>query len=376
MRDYRGAGMRVLMVTPRFRPDVGGVERHVEQVGRRLAKLGAEITVVTTGLERSLPRAESVDGVSIRRVRAWPERRDYYLAPRIYREVAAEVWDVVHVQSFHTLVAPTAMLAALRQKLPYVVTFHGGGHSSRLRNRLRGTQLLALRPLLARADRLVAVARFEIEHYGRRLHLPPDKFVLIPNGADLPPAAPKATPDATGPLIASVGRLERYKGHHRILAALPHILRRAPDARLWIAGTGAYEPELRKLAAQLGVSDRVRIEAVAGDGPEGMASRLAEAAVVVLLSEYETHPLAAIEALALGKSVVVADTSGLRELADQGLARAIPLQSDPAAVAAAVLAEIDRPSLARAPNLPTWDDCAAGHLALYRAVAKGHACGS
>jgi len=74
--------------------------------------------------------------------------------------------------------------------------------------------------------------------------------------------------------------------------------------------------------------------------------------------------------------VVVADTSGLRELAAQGHARSVPLESDPAAVASAVLAEAEQPTRAEAPVLPTWDDCAAAHQALYESVLREAACAS
>jgi glycosyltransferase involved in cell wall biosynthesis len=363
--------MRLLIVTPRFRPDIGGVEHHVEEVGRRLVQLGCQVTVLTTGLERSLPAADDIDGVVVRRVRAWPRRRDYYLAPRIFSEVAAGRYDVVHVQSYHTLVAPIAMFAAVRQRLPYVVTFHGGGHSSRVRNRLRRAQFLALRPLLARADRLVATARFEIEHYGRLLGVRAERFVLIPNGSDFAQnAVTTVTRNAPGPLIASVGRLERYKGHQRVLAALPHVLQREPHATLWIAGAGPYEKELRRLAAKLGVADRVLIEAVPSDSREAMAARLAQAAVVVLLSERETHPMAALEAVSLGRPLVVADTPGLQDLADDGIARAIELHSEPAAVATVILEEAGRPDRSSPLQVPSWDDCAAQLLDLYRAVLR------
>jgi glycosyltransferase involved in cell wall biosynthesis len=366
--------MRVLMATPRFLPEIGGVERHVERLGQRLANAGYQVTVLTTGLEQGLPSRELIGGIEVRRVKAWGRGRGLYLAPALYPEIKRGEWDIVHVQSYHTFVAPLAMSAALKAGVPYVVTFHGGGHSSRLRGRLRPVQLLALRPLLARASRLVAVAQFEIQHYGRLLDIPEARFALIPNGADLP-TPPRTTSARNDQLqIASVGRLERYKGHHRVLAALPYILETRPDATLWIAGSGPYEQKLRRLAAQLGVADRVTVEAVPADE---LAARLAAVNVVVLLSEFETHPLAAIEAVALGRPVVVADTSGLRELAAQGYARAVPLHSDPATVAAAVLEEAGRPSGAnKAPVLPTWDDCAAAHSALYESVLREAACAS
>jgi glycosyltransferase involved in cell wall biosynthesis len=363
--------LRVLMVTPRFLPSAGGVETHVSEVARRLAEAKHDVTVLTTDVSRRLPAADRWNGVEIRRVPAWPRKTDYYFAPGVVRVVREGSWDVVHVQSYHTLVAPLAMAAAWSRSIPYIVTFHGGGHSSRVRNALRRPQLALLRPLLAHAARLVAVAAFEIDHYGARLRLPSNRFALIPNGSDLPIASPGRRREGLGPpLIASVGRLERYKGHQHVVAAMPRILEQHPDARLWIAGSGPYGDELIALARKLGVDERVEMRAVAASDRGAMAEELAQASVVVLASEFETHPLAAIEAAALGCPVVVADTSGLRELADRGLARAVADVTDPEQLARAVLEEIERPQTRRVDDLPTWDECASSLADLYTAVAR------
>jgi len=364
------ASRRILMATPRYAPYVGGVQRHVQELARRVAAAGCEVTVLTTDVSGNLPREERLEDVSVMRVRAWPRNRDYYFAPEVARVVAHGDWDVLHVQSYHTFVAPLAMLAAVRRNLPFVVTFHGGGHSSKLRSALRGAQLTALRPLLRRADRFVAIARFEIDLFGGRLGVPAERFVFIPNGSDL-----RRTPLPTvghdgGTLIASVGRLERYKGHHRILAALPHIVEHRPDVRLWIAGSGSYERALRDLAARLGVDDRVTIEEVPSDDADAMLARLSGASLVVLLSEYETHPIAVLEAASLGRPLLMADSSGLRELREQGIGRTIPLWSEPVEVARAVLEELERPQRPAIPSLPTWDDCARAHLELYEDVIR------
>jgi len=212
------------------------------------------------------------------------------------------------------------------------------------------------------------MARFEIEHYGRVLRLPPERFVAVPNGSDLPELLPGERHPPDPGLIASVGRLERFKGHHRAIAALPEVARRRPDVRLWIAGSGPYGPKLRRLAARLGVSDRVEIEAVPPDRRREMAERLSRASLVVLLSEFETHPIAVLEAAALGRPVLVGDTSGLRELAQDGLARAIPLDASPERLAGAMIEEMQRPPLVRSPAIHTWDECAERLLGVYREV--------
>ena len=363
--------LRVLLVTARYFPLMGGVETHVYEVARRFARDGVDVTVLTTDPSGRLEPREQREGVEIVRVPAYPAHSDLYVAPSLYRVVADGDWDIVHCQGFHTFVPPVAMLAARRAGMPYVLSFHSGGHSSGWRHSIRGLQSSALRPLLAQAKKLVAVSQFEARLFAQRLGLPAERFVVIPNGSQLPPVADVPTDPA---LILSVGRLERYKGHHRILAALPKILAARPGVRLRILGKGPYETELRAQAEQLGVANRVEIGAMPPENRQGMASIVAGAALSVFLSEYEAHPIAVMEALSLGRSVLVADTSGLTELAERGLARAIPLESTPDQVATAVLDQLAYPLIPEQIALPTWDQCAEALLTLYADIVKEREC--
>lgn len=366
-----GGAPRVLMVTPRSPLQQGGVERHVMEVSRRMAAAGVQVEVLCADPELSQATTETRDGVRIRTVRAWPRGRDWYFAPGLWREMGREKWDLVHLQSYHTLVAPLAMLRALTLRVPYVVTFHGGGHSSELRNRARGAQMRLLRPLLQRAARLVAVARFEVEQYGSALGVPPERFALIPNGTDLSFSdADLATAEPETPTLASIGRLERYKGHHRVLEAFPLVLEREPQARLLIVGKGPYEEELRSQAGALGLDGKVEITSVPAGDPQGMASLLGRVSLVVLMSEFETHPLVALEAAAARRRLLVADASGLAEIAADGFGRAIPLDSTPEQIAAAAIEELAKPQPQRSPQLTSWDECAAALLDLYGSIQR------
>jgi glycosyltransferase involved in cell wall biosynthesis/GT2 family glycosyltransferase len=362
---------RVLFVTPRSPLAQGGVERHVMEVSRRVVAAGASAAVLCTEPGGPAVQEQQRDGVTIRTVRAWPANRDWCLAPRIWREMSRQRWDVVHVQSYHTFVAPLAMLRALTLGIPYVVTFHGGGHSSDARNRVRGLQRALLRPLLKRAQRLIAVARFEIDQYGEELGVPAEKFVLIPNGTDLAfsgTAASNGQPQGP-PAIASIGRLERYKGHHRVIAAFPYLLEQEPQARLLIVGKGPYEPELRKQAERLGIADSVEFTSTPPDQPTAMAELLQEISLVVLLSDFETHPLVALEAAAAGRRLLVADATGLAEIAADGFARGIRLDESAEGVGQAMVEELARPAQTRRPKLTSWDECADELLTLYRSLA-------
>lgn len=347
---------------------MGGVENHVRAVAPRLLARGVDVTVLTTDPSGKLPVQDDDVGIPIWRLPALPAGSDFYFAPGVLSSVAHGAWDIVHCQSYHTFVPPLAMLGALRASLPYVVTFHGGGHSSRLRNAVRGIQREVLRPLLARADRLIAVAEFEIDFFSQRLRVPRERFALIPNGADIGNVVRQANSPSLGTRLISVGRIEEYKGHQRVIAALPHLIEQYPDIQLRIVGAGPYEDQLHRLASELQVTQRVEIGAIPSTDRDAMARLMHGSDLLVLLSEYETHPLSVIEALALGKPALVAATSGLTELAKRGLVRAIPLRSTPKQTAAAIADQLQNPLLPTDITFPSWDDCADDLLSLYHDV--------
>ena len=366
-----GGTPRVLMVTPRSPLAQGGVERHVLEVSTRMVAAGVHVEVICTDPDSKDEKTEVHEGVRIRTLRAWPRGRDWHFAPGIWREMGKEKWDLVHVQSYHTLVAPLAMLRALALRVPYVVTFHGGGHSLEHRNRARRVQMRILRPLLRRAARLVAIARFEVEQYGQLLGVPPERFAFIPNGTDLSFSDGEvagAEPETM--TLASIGRLERYKGHHRVLEAFPLVLEQEPDAKLLIVGKGPYEDELRKQAVELGIADSVEVTSVPPGDPRGMAALLGGVSLVVLMSEFESHPLVALEAAAARRRLLVADAGGLSEIVADGFGRGIPLDSTPQQIAAAAIEELAKPQPQRSPSLTSWDECAAALLDLYGSILK------
>jgi glycosyltransferase involved in cell wall biosynthesis len=369
------------MVTARYFPYMGGIETHVHEVGRRLAERGVNITILTTAPHIStdpLPREEEVEGMRVIRVPAWPPERDYYIAPEIFALIKRGTWDLVHCQGCHTFVPPMAMLAAKEAKIPYLLTFHTGGHSSGFRNSIRSIQWKMLRPLLADATKLIGVSRFEADYFRDLLHLPATQFTVIPNGAVVPDIElPPITEEHEHTLLISVGRLEKYKGHQRLITALPELLKRYPDMQLLIIGKGPYEAALRELAHSVGVADRVEFRSVPADDRKEMARLLSRAACVALLSEYEAHPIAVMESLALRRPVLVADTSGLRELAEQGLVRAIPLNSSPEEVAQAVQQQIEAPVVpSERLSLASWDDCVNQLEAVYQRSIAREACAS
>ena len=355
------------MVTARSYPYMGGVETHTHEVAQQLVARGQSVTVLSTDPSGRHAAEESLDGVDVLRVRPWSKIDDYYFAPAIASTIASGAWDIVHVQGYHTFVAPLAMAAAIRRRIPFVITFHSGGHSSRLRKSLRRFQHALLRPLIRRADQLIAVSDFEADFFSSRLQIAREHFAVIQNGARLPKPSAACSRDRAL-LIVSIGRLERYKGHHRAILAFSELAKRMPQAHLRVLGEGPYEKPLRQLVRALELEERVTIGGIPPHNRQGVADVLGSARLVVLLSEYEAHPVAVVEALALGCNVLVADTSGLREISEKGLCRSVPLHASSREVAKAMANELWSVRKVPAAALPDWNSCADQLLRVYQRV--------
>ncbi len=148
---------------------------------------------------------------------------------------------------------------------------------------------------------------------------------------------------------------------------MPALLKRSPGAHLAVVGRGPYERHLRQMVSQLGLERAVTLTSFDGAQRGELGALVRACDVVVLLSEYEANPVAVMEALALGRKVVVAGTSGLTELAANGYATAVPISVSPDELARVLMSVVAGPD-GSAPDLPTWDRCVEELLGLYADV--------
>ena len=140
-----------------------------------------------------------------------------------------------------------------------------------------------------------------------------DGYVVIPNGIDLERFARAPEPVAGRVLV--VGRFAPPKRHDLVLRAFADVHERFPGSELWFVGDGDDRPAAEQLAAELGVQGATRFLGVREDVPE----LLAQAACVVLASDYEGCPLSVIEAMAAGVPVVATSVGGVPEVVRDGV---------------------------------------------------------
>lgn len=138
--------------------------------------------------------------------------------------------------------------------------------------------------------------------------------------------------DCDEPVIVAAGRLVAQKNHALMLRSFACLTERR-QAKLIILGEGPLRSDLKQLANDLGIVDRVDLHGFV----ENPYAYFSHAACFLMTSDYEGLPTAMIEALACGCPVVSTDCpSGPREILKDGRYGVLVHDSEPKAIADAV----------------------------------------
>lgn len=202
------------------------------------------------------------------------------------------------------------------------------------------------------------------------------KIIVLRNGVDLNFFRPterdtlRADLGIRGPLLLSVGNLVTSKGHDLTLRALALLA----DVHLAIAGEGPEHAVLQKLAAELGITQRVHF---LGNLPQTKLPELYSAAdVMVLASSREGWANVLLEAMACGTPVVATAVGGTPEVVTSPAAGLLLHVRNPQALADAVsrllAAPPSRESTRQYAARFGWDEISQGQLQLFRAIMAMH----
>ena len=130
-----------------------------------------------------------------------------------------------------------------------------------------------------------------------------DKIIVIQNVIDLERISKRENPFENGILkIVSVGRFVRQKDYHTALNSFKLLLKRNEDKTFEyiIIGYGPLESEIRSLAEELGINDRIRIYI----NPPDISEILKTCDIFLSTSLFEGVSNSIMEAMAAGLPVV------------------------------------------------------------------------
>jgi glycosyltransferase involved in cell wall biosynthesis len=297
--------------------------------------------------------------------------------------------DLVHTHLTYANILGT--LAARLARRPSVASIHNiDTNQLKLPTPKRWLEGLVLRRW---ATRVAVVAEGARSVVAQNFGVPMERLLALPNATDprtvrLPVGFDRAqmrhalgsTPGES--LLCNVGRLDPSKGQACFLRALAEMRTRNPGYRFraLLVGDGPLKDDLRRLADDLGLADRVRLLGVRRD----VAEIVAASDVFVLASLNEGLSQAMLEAMALGTPVVATDVGGTSDAVVPGRTGWLVTAADSSGLATAIEQALGdkREATARAAaarQLIERQFSLSSHMAgledLYRRVAAGPAAG-
>ncbi|XXF75533.1 glycosyltransferase [Myxococcaceae bacterium GXIMD 01537] len=251
---------------------------------------------------------------------------------------------LVHVHDFYStmLAVPAAKLAGAKVIVSRLDLSHWQGPARRLLHaRLTGM-----------ADHVVANAEAIRRMLVEREGLPATRVSVIHNGLDLPRFDVRVReglrgplPDTRGaPVVVHVANMNHpVKRQEDILAALNLLRHSGRVLHAFLVGDGPRRPALERMAAELGVSDRVHFLRHRSDVP----ALYARATLGVLCSTAEGMSNAVMEGMAAGLPMVVTRVGGNTDLIEEGERGLVVEPERPAQLARAFQRLLEHPDEAR-----------------------------
>lgn len=356
--------MRILVLNWRdlSHPAAGGAEVYTEQVLRRWAAAGHEVTLFAAAVA-GRPAAEIVDGYRV--VRAGNRFTVYREARRWWNRYGRGRFDVVVDETntvpflAHEWVDDGARTIALVHQTCEEIWPHNAPPLAAQLGRyvLEPSWLRRLSgaPVLAVSES----TRDALARFGAR------DVTVVPEGYE-PPATLPDVDRETQPTAVFCGRMVSYKRPREVIQAVRLARREVPGLRLWMIGGGPLLDRLRREAPE-GVEFLGRVS------EEAKHERMARAHVHLATSVREGWGLVVTEAAALGTPTIAYDVPGLRDSTRAAGGVVVPPRPEELARRLVELL----PSLTTAAPAPmpyggahSWDDVATAMLDAVSAHAR------
>ncbi len=296
-------------------------------------RVDVEVVVANEGWAT---RREVIDGVPVTRLGRWGEILSTSFLPGLERFLRADRWDIVHIHHPNPMAA-VAVLAA-RPSARLVLTYHADIVRQRVTGALYGP---VLEQVLRRSDRIHVASR-ELLDSSPVLAPFRDRAVVIPFGIredrvlGLSPAARERAAEIArwggGRLALFVGRVVYYKGLEYLLRAMSRV-----DGRLLVIGDGDLLKPSERLAARLGLAERVHFLGEVDDETVAAALHACDLFVLPSIARSEAFGLVLLEAMASGKPIVTtALPTGVSFVNRDGETGFVVPPADPEALAGAM----------------------------------------
>lgn len=246
-----------------------------------------------------------------------PRRQDLLRArSRLRSHIEREQIQILHAH--HYTPGLIALLASRQRPVALVVGRHYSDAIHRLRRGIRRFLYLRLEQLVNDAASRIVAPSVAVERVLLRQGVGPRKIVRIPYGFDFDRLSPRPAEaermalwgEQPGLRLATFARLHPEKGHRYLIEALAKLARAGIKATWLVVGDGPARRAVERQVQQSQLEARVRFLGWRTDALDLMAA----SDVVVQPTLHEAFSQVMVEALALGRPLVISNVSGVEDV--------------------------------------------------------------
>ena len=363
--------MNVLQVTPRYFPNIGGVEVVVQTVSEILITKGASVTVYSLDLVRKLQSNQTINGVCIKRFRSLLSDPFYIPEPRFVTNFRKESANIIHIHNIHTLLPLiTTLCKHKHQKIILQPHYHGMGQTS-VRNFLFNNYMRLFRAFISTHVDCVIVNSLHEKKLFNEAFPAYRNVVFIPEGIAVNELKRVRWNPEKPARILYIGALRYYKNVDKLLYAFASLsVKEKEKFKLVIVGRGPEYLRLVALAKKLGISNLIEWKYKLSRSQ--LLSEYAKASVFVSLSSMESFGRAIYEALIIGVPTVVLNFGAMTRLVKEGLAVGVnSANSDEIADSILRAMKEVKPKARRVPSVfLSWEEYVDRILGIYNNIAE------
>ncbi|CAB50366.1 glycosyltransferase family 4 protein [Pyrococcus abyssi] len=357
--------MKLLMITPYFYPEGGGLEKYAYMIARGLVERGWEVKVITAS--RKGNSLENLEGIEV--IRLAPHfivsntPISFNLPLKLIKVFKEEQFSVINA---HTPVPYYADVSAWvnnvlkgSNKTPFVLTYHNDlvKEGFPLDKVAYLYNLSLQRGLLLLSDTIITPSPY-CYYESKLLRRFKKKLIWIPPGVDTERYFPGKSYrlhsiynlPRSAKIVMFIGTMNRghaHKGVPYLLKAFKYVATQVKDSYLVLVGRGDMIPEYKKMCMSLGISKRVIFTGYVEEDILPEFYRSSDVIVLPSTTVQEGFGMVLIEAGASGKPVIGTNVGGIKHVIENGKTGILVPPKDPFRLAEAIVTLLTDDNLAR-----------------------------
>lgn len=218
---------KVLFLSPSFLPHLGGVETHVSEISKLLAKKGWQITILTVQNSSDQLEKEKISYATIIRIPLESQKNKITLWKWIHKYFSTSYsGEIIHVHDIGWWILPEVLF---NKNLSFYITFHGWEGVYPVRWQAKFHRLIISK---------LAKAKIHVGGFIQKFYW--DKPDLITYGGVIPEIQKKVVfPDKNNLNIVFLGRLEKENNIEMYVLLLSELVKRNIPINVTWVGDGS-----------------------------------------------------------------------------------------------------------------------------------------